>query len=1126
MSVVCEPTYVEKLARRVKRCVDAPEDPEDQDIRKLLEEKLGQIPPTVAALAEAIENRPHLQALLSNLTGYTPSSWLLECELAEITARRAVFGIDPLPSTGEPVSRAFTGGLMGLCCSGGGIRSATFSLGILQALAELNLLRSFDYLSSVSGGGYIHQWLAAWLKRESQNGTGTAKTLQAFEKVNQQLTPPDPARDDPQPEPVRWLRRYSNYLTPQLGIFSSDTWVAVAIWLRNTLLNQVILLSGLFFLLLIPHLLAPPFPRAANLAPAPTPAMLAFAGRLAAAWLVLLVVVPTFFAARNLFTFSPRVADRSHLFDERGVQFFVVVPWLAWAALWTVLQDSVWFLPLAWLLFLIFGLAVTFGSGALGAYVSIHTIDDVKPPFWKWALAALGLASSAVAAATVGTAWTAGVRYLLVDFFPQRVTSIDPWRLALVLGPPLYLTAATVVLIVLVGLIGRPFYDPRREWLSRFTAWTGLYALAWLMVFGVSLVGRFFVEWLFQNHDAWKAISALGGWLGISAGGVLAGRSQKTKGNGEQDGAASTAMEYLAIVGPYVLILGLFVGLAWGADVTMAAAYHAGVGPMIALLAVPAVICLWLGWRVDINEFSMHAFYRNRLARCYLGASNTDRKPNPFTGFDDADAGIKVSHLKASQGYPGPYPIFCTALNLTVGEDLAWQERKAASFTFAPLYSGYHVDWTEAKGRRADLRFNSFVDTSTYAYPDGGMSMSTAVSLSGAAVSPNMGYHTNPATAFVLTLFNARLGWWSLNPRALEENGTKRASKPGSARPWPSPHFAVGHLVKELLGQTNDTSQYVYLSDGGHFDNMGLYELVRRGCRYIVICDGEEDGDLGFGGIAAAVRRCRMDFGVDINLDLRSLERPKDSMYGSRHVVVGTIRYPGACKDTGAPDQNDKKDDYGVVVYLKASLTGDEPVDVLSYKKEHPAFPYDSTKDQWFTESQFESYRTLGHHIARSTLQPARPDTLDCLRLDQRHDYFRSLKDIWYPPTPEMTLHQAMHAARYDQLLLRLRTDARLAGLLERLFNPGNGKWTEGRQDADVEYARGFASELLEFIWTVYADLNLVQPANLEHPHSRGWIGIFGKWSKVDAVQDGWSIYRDSYSPQFRLFARSQVNLP
>jgi len=122
------------------------------------------------------------------------------------------------------------------------------------------------------------------------------------------------------------------------------------------------------------------------------------------------------------------------------------------------------------------------------------------------------------------------------------------------------------------------------------------------------------------------------------------------------------------------------------------------------------VICLLFAWRVDINEFSLHAFYRNRLTRCYLGASNIPRHPNPFTGFDYSDADVAVSDLLPAKRYYGPFPIFCTALNLTFGEELAWQERKAASFVFTPLYSGYDVPWTAAK-RESNWRFNGFVRT-------------------------------------------------------------------------------------------------------------------------------------------------------------------------------------------------------------------------------------------------------------------------------------------------------------------------------------------------------------------------------------------------------------------------------
>ena len=1119
-----DPSYVHKLAERALRAAGTPA---GQPIRLLLEQTLVVFPSTAETLAQELDSRADLQAKLSNLTGYTPSSWLLDGELDDVNARRQLFGIDGVsPPPGEPMARAFESGLMGLCCSGGGIRSATFSLGILQALAELDLLRPFDYLSSVSGGGYIHQWLAAWLRRESDPAMRGATSTQAFEYVNRQLVPPpDPFRNDPQPEPLRWLRRYSNYLTPKRGLFSGDTWAAVTIWLRNTLLNQTILISGLFFLLMLPHLLAPPALGVQGVL-APDPAMRLAAIKVAFVVLLALMGVPTFLAARSLFAFAPSPAT-PHLLDEHGVQFSVVLPLLLWALLWTVLPDAVWTLPLAGALFMLLGLAVAFGGGALEAYVIIHTKNGAKPPLWRKAFAVIGFVVIVGLAASAGAAWVAVMHYMLADLLPSRFPTLDAWRLSLVLGPALYLMAPMLTLLVLIGLVGRPYHEPRREWLSRFAAWVALYALGWVVMFGVSLFGHALVDWLLvaeRKVNPWTAIPSIAAWLGLSTGGILAAKSTTTSGgtSSESDPKGAGITEWLSTVGPYVFILGLFLMLAWFADEAAMRAWNAGLLAVAALIATPALVCALFGWRVDINEFSMHAFYRNRLARCYLGASNLNRRPNPFTAFDDEDAKIKVSQLRAVDGYPGPFPIFCTALNLTVGEDLAWQERRAASFAFTPLYSGYYADWTESKGKRGDLRFNSFVETSKYAYPGGGIAVSTAASISGAAVSPNWGYHTDPATAFVLTMFNARLGWWLRNPRGLETDGTRRLSTTANDRPWPSPHFAVWHLVKELLGQIDDTAQYVYLSDGGHFDNMGLYELVRRGCRYIVICDGEQDGELGFGGIAMAIRKCHADFGVKIDLDLRALERRKDAVFSGRHVVVGTIRYPGVCKDR--PDLAAEAG--GIIVYIKSSLTGDEPADILSYKKEHPAFPHDSTTNQWFTESQFESYRALGHHVGLSVFAPARPDTFNCDRLDEREGFFQSLKDIWYPPTPEMERHRARHAERFDELLRQARTEARLSGLLERLFNPGDGLWAHGRPPEDAEYARGFTSEMLEFMWTVYVDLNLVQPVNLAHPHSRGWVEIFSKWSQVDAVRDGWRVYGESYSAEFRLFAESHLNLP
>src|SRR5437016_14579391 len=162
--------------------------------------------------------------------------------------------------------------LEGICFSGGGIRSATFNLGVLQGLAKLVILDHFDYLSSVSGGGYIHEWFAAWIKREEQEqeqlaADATPPTTYSppmgFGEVQKRLVPLPSDKDSPaHPEPIRWLRRYSNYLTPQKGLFTADTWVAIAIWLRNTFLNQPILFSFLFSLLLIRSLAAQPITKA------------------------------------------------------------------------------------------------------------------------------------------------------------------------------------------------------------------------------------------------------------------------------------------------------------------------------------------------------------------------------------------------------------------------------------------------------------------------------------------------------------------------------------------------------------------------------------------------------------------------------------------------------------------------------------------------------------------------------------------------------------------------------------------------------------------------------------------------------------------------------------------------
>jgi hypothetical protein len=179
-----------------------------------------------------------------------------------------------------------------------------------------------------------------------------------------------------------------------------------------------------------------------------------------------------------------------------------------------------------------------------------------------------------------------------------------------------------------------------------------------------------------------------------------------------------------------------------------------------------------------------------------------------------------------------------------------------------------------------------------------------------------------------------RLGWWIGNPAG---EGWRRGS----------PIIGFFSLLRELLGSANDDSKYVYLSDGGHFENLAVYELVRRGCRLIVTCDASCDFGYGFGDLHNAIERCRTDFGVEIEVDTSDLS-PDDGVAQS-HFAVGKIHYPpGSAEDDG------------VIIYLKPTLMADDPADVLGYKAQNDAFPNDTTANQWFDEAHFENYRALG----------------------------------------------------------------------------------------------------------------------------------------------------------------------
>jgi hypothetical protein len=913
--------------------------------------------------------------------------WLVafEEELQELRARPAE----------EPIG----GNLVGLAFSGGGIRSATFGLGVLEALKQRGLLKKVHYLSTVSGGGYIGAWLSASCKRHPD-----------------WLDPAADWRDS-----VAHLRRYSNYLSPKVGFFSADTWSMFTVWIRNTLLVQITVILAIACALMLPRplievfrqwplvgnlrwlsialfllgvagiagnqivvnsrtkvplLQAKSWPR--GLAGAAICVAIAWAygayfdfdpfhgGRVdyrVAAPIALLLVLAAFWlqpAAVALIGSLWRGGDppRQINYTQGWAQTVVVLPMMAtgyfvaailWGESQSIPGDHVGldtfdgfgqFFTTAWS-YWPFPLSVVFVSLWLLSFCSVNRRD------WKGLAAAFFAPIVAVAVLHA---------LLCAIMLVMRVWARDPatglWR-AFVWGPPFVLYAFTITVIMLIGMMGRQSTEGAREWWSRLGAWLGIYGVAWMIIAVAAVYGPLGVQWVVHAHP-WTSLSAAGGWAGTVLAGLFAGGSGSTGGksgpppNGKP---RNTIKEAVAAVAPFVFIAGLLIGVATVLDRIIAinsgqswssvATSQGDPSPFLAVSLTVWGACiaalLVMAARVDINEFSLNAFYRSRLVRCYLGATRfapNERQPQNFTGFDDGDD-IVLDELTRGHGSVGPLHIINCALNLGGSSDLALHTRHSASFTLSPLHCGSSYDSRERTGVTCEL---GYVQTGRYGGRFGTPTLGQAISVSGAAASPNMGYHTSPVVAFLLTVFNVRLGWWFPNPR---ESGAES----------PSPHFSLRYLFKELFGGADDKSKFLMISDGGHFENLAAYELVRRHCRVIIISDAECDPELKFEGLGTLIRMCDVDFGARIVLDVGSIRPGTDTAWSSKRFAVGRIVY-----GPGEPD--------GVLIYLKASMTGHEDTAVLQYRASHAAFPHEATGDQFYGEDQFESYRRLGREVA------------------------------------------------------------------------------------------------------------------------------------------------------------------
>jgi hypothetical protein len=1130
------------------------------------------------AVQELISNPDTVWEIANKHAVPVPFSMVHDQELDQIDTARLLRGeADPASKfratstgpgpRGAPLRRALDQNLVGLAFSGGGIRSATFNLGVLQALAKLDVLRHCDYLSTVSGGSYIGAWFTAWMLREAQGQTAQHSAIpqknaalrqaaHTHDLLRQRLSPShSPSPLDSRVRPIRYLREFSNYLTPQMGFFSADTWTMVAIYIRNVLLNWLVLIPLIGAVLLTPRLV---FGLTELLVTTEWSELIV---------LPLLIAVPLIVLLPNLRRASPppkplagAVGSRQRRDDARGkvpwyarqgtIQIGVVVPFLLAACVTAVRHRELLEHAAATDRgTVIMNVAITAGLVFFIYLAVIHWFGKFYRSYRSknQAVVALTLATFGAAAAAFGLFW------LLGHLANALGTGSAGHWMAIAFGTPLTLAAYSFIVVIQLGLLGAEFPDEQREWWSRLRAWTLIYSLGWAALFTGAIWVPQWIEWLAATTSAGAVAAwAVSTFVGIKAGGSGAAAEGRPTRSGSAPAVRvppslkARALRLAALVAPYIFVVGLValvsvsihkLLLRWwpanGSDYWSSISAFS-IGPptlsdpltyftpsLLLVASAMLAVSLFVSWRIGVNEFSMHHFYRNRLVRCYLGASHwLNRKADWFTGFDSEDD-IRLSafdHVQPgvvdSVPYPGPYPIINATLNLVAGEDLAWQERKATSFVFTPKYCGYDVDRALLQKDKGDNWPDAYAPTRQYVAEGVGPTLGTAMAISGAAASPNMGMLTTPAMAFLMTVFNARLGWWLPNTR---RKGLFRWNRSG-------PRLGINYTAIELFGLTDDEKKFVNLSDGGHFENLGVYELIRRGCRYVILCDAGQDGDLGLEDLGNLIRKCRTDFGVEIDISTDSIRDRTRKGWSTSHCVVGTIHYLAVPKSTGGslkPDPAGRiPHEVGLLIYLKPSISGDEPFDILEYYQRVPEFPHESTVEQWFNESQFESYRRLGLHVGETTFRRARekpelPIGSTKNNSDTIQGLFNYLAEFWHAASPKLAERATAHAEEYSRILESLRKQQNLNTLDAVLFPKARGQTISNRDEFYV------CNALIQLMENVYNDLELEQ--YYAHPSVGGWMSVFREWAKQPEFQSAWAICKSTYNGRFQNFYEDRL---
>ena len=518
------------------------------------------------------------------------------------------------------------------------------------------------------------------------------------------------------------------------------------------------------------------------------------------------------------------------------------------------------------------------------------------------------------------------------------------------------------------------------------------------------------------------------------------------------------------------------------------------------------------------NVFSLHNFYRDALSRTFLfGLTPRPRSKRDDTPHQDT---MRLHQLDIRRS-GGPYHLINATINNADLGPVNLRGRHSDLFLFSRHWTGNdHLGYCRSRELERQVSH---------------VNLGTAMAISAAAASPTMGEKSvGPLTRFALAVLNVRLNYWMPTPERVMRAPGLLSPKIFSA---PALYFfgELGLLPKKRkrrakLGQSLilaglkgawqqiSASDWINVSDGGHIENLGVYELLRRRCRYIVAVDAEADPNMTFNGLARVIKLARIDMGIDIDIDLDALRKDAEG-YSERHWALGQIRYG--------------ENAYGELLYIKSSLTGDENEYITEYRARHPSFPHESTADQFFDETQFECYRALGFECAKSLFVRVGRESAEVAEDSEVTRgiaaLFHSLRRQIDAVAPDDEAYIALQRQRAD-IERRIAECADFAGYAAELSPvvAASGQTREARPAsvADVNPAiLQLVNEQLQLMERVVIGLELSDGAQRLQPRNRGWMNLFRRWAETPSFRACWSCSISDYSASFQRFCEEALGL-